>query len=224
MKTIFTILLLATVSHTFAQPGPASIDPSSFIKDTQERTVTMKNGTMKNTPTVSHWQLHASGFQPTISLGAGGFFMEYAEHPEYSIVTQNAGNTQSASMMAPIDLPNNTEIQVLEACYMDRSGTTNFPDCSLKFNFLRVADNGCPPELLGSIVSLGSGQDPTCPIRCTNLTLAPVTNLIVDNDNYFYYVMITSFDDNGANGSANCGNWANASLGIRGIHIQYLQK
>jgi len=224
MKSLITILLFSVVHQTFAQPGPASIMPSSMINDATERTVTMKNGVMKNTPTVSHWQLHASGFQPMIGLGAGGFYMEYAENPQYSIVTQNAGNTQSASMMAPIDLPHNSEIQILEACYLDRSGQTNFPDCSLKFTFYRVADNGCPPETLGTIVSLASGQDPNCPIRCTNLTLSQATINIVNNQDYFYYVIAQSFDDNTANGTAACGNWATASLGVRGISVQYNQK
>ncbi|MFN8432356.1 MAG: hypothetical protein U0V04_20425 [Spirosomataceae bacterium] len=224
MKKIKLLVFLLLTGKLWAQNGVANIEPANLIKDSEERTVTMKNGNLKNTPIVSHWQLHASSFQPTISLGAGGFYMEYAEHPEYSIVTQNAGNVQSASMMAPIDLPHNSEVQVLEACYMDRSGTSNFPDCSLKFNFLRVADNGCPPEVLGTIISLGSGQDPNCPIRCTNLTLAPATINTVNNQDYFYYVLVQSFDDNGANGTANCGNWANANIGIRGIQIQYLQK
>jgi hypothetical protein len=224
MKKILIVTLFFLTYWTFAQPGPATIAPASMIKDATERTVTMKNGEMKNTPVTSYWQLHASGFQPTISLGAGGFYMEYAENPEHSIVTQNAGNVVSASMMAPIALPHNADIVALEACYFDRSGQTNFPDCSLKFNFFRVLDNGCPPELLGSIVSLASGQVPACPIRCTALTLVPATSLIVNNKDYFYYLTVTSFDDNSANGVANCGNWATANLGVRGVQIEYKQK
>ena len=224
MKTIAILSLIILTGKLFAQNGVANIEPANLIKDAEERTVTMKNGNLKNTPTVSHWQLHATGFQPSISLAAGGFYMEYAEHPEYSIVTQNGGNVPSSSLMAPIDLPHNADIQVLEACFMDRSGTTNFPDCSLKFNFLRVADNGCPPEVLGSIVSLASGQDPNCPIRCLSISLPIATINLVNNRDYFYYLTVQSLDDNSANGNSNCGNWAQANLGVRGVQIQYLQK
>ncbi len=225
MKKYLLVTLLFLSIKTFAQPGPASMQPSNFIKDATERTVTMKNGDMKNTPVNSHWQLHGTGFQPMISLGAGGFYLETSpENAAFSYVTQNAGNIPSASMMAPIDLPHNADIQSFEACYHDRSGLTNFPDCSLKFTFYRVLDNGCPPEVLGAIVSLNSGQLAACPIRCTALTPATNPNLTVDNKEYFYYVIVSSFDDDGSNGNANCGNWTTANLGVRGIQIEYKQK
>ncbi len=70
--------------------------------------------------------------------------MENTEHPEYTVVTQNAGNILSSSMMAPIDLPHNVDIQAFKACYYDRSPQTNFPDCSMIFTFYRVPDDGCP--------------------------------------------------------------------------------
>jgi hypothetical protein len=227
MKKILIIsTLLKSMNFAFAQPGAASLEPANLIKDAENRTVTMQNGNMKNTPVISHWQLHGSGFQPTTSLGPGGFFLENTEHPEYSVVTQNAGAVPSAGMMAPIDLPENAVIQYFEACYFDRSAATNFPDCSLKFNFFRIADNGCPAELLASIVTIQSGnaQD-TCPIRCTTQTVVTSDpKYLVNNKDYFYYVVAISFDDNGANGVQNCGNWATANLGIRGVEIEYARK
>ncbi len=227
MKNLIFNLLVFIVSKTsFAQPGAANLEPANLIKDAENRTVTMQNGNMKNTPVISHWQLHGSGFQPTVSLGAGGFYLENTEHPEYSVVTQNVGAMVSASMMAPIDLPENAVIQYFEACYLDRSAATNFPDCGLKFNFYRVADNDCPPELLGSVATIQSGnaQDP-CPIRCTTQTVViSDPKYVVNNKEYFYYVIATSFDDNGANGVQNCGNWATANLGIRGVEIEFTRK
>jgi len=140
-KLLIISTLFLSINFAFAQPGVASLEPANLIKDAENRTLTMQNGNMKNTPVVSHWQLHASGFQPTVGLGAGGFFLENTEHPEYSVVTQNAGAMVSASMMAPIDLPENAVIQYFEACYLDRSAATNFPDCGIKFNFFRVLTN-----------------------------------------------------------------------------------
>lgn len=223
---IFVLLAILASEASMAQPGAASLEPANLIKDAENRTVTMQNGNLKNTPVVSHWQLHGSGFQPTVSLGAGGFYLENTEHPEYSVVTQNAGAMVSASMMAPVDLPENAVIQYFEACYLDRSAATNFPDCGLKFNFFRVADNDCPPELLGSIVTIQSGnaQD-LCPIRCTTQTVVVSDpKYIVNNKEYFYYVVATSFDDNTVNGVQNCGNWATANLGIRGVEVEYARK
>jgi hypothetical protein len=226
MKTLITFVFLGFAHILIAQPGPASILPSSFINDAEERTVTMKNGEMKNTPVISNWQLHASGFQPTISLATGGFFFESAESALLSVVTLNAGNIPSASMMAPVDLPHNSEIQSFKVCYRDQSNLTNFPDCAIKFTFLRIPDDGCPPETLGSIVSTNFGVAANqCPIRCLSITPNPNANLTVNNKDYFYYVTATSIDENGAGGGLNnCGNWDGAELAIRGVQVEYRQK
>ncbi len=233
MKKILTFALFFFTFLAFAQPGPATIAPSSMIKDATERTVTMLNGEMKNTPVTSYWQLHASGFQPMISVGAGGYyFLNLVDGGAPAggdlglyVYTLNAGNIPSASLTAPIDLPHNAEITALEACYWDRSGQSpNYANCDLKFTFYRIVDNSCPPEVLGIISSQPSGNlDVNCPIRCTAVTLPPAApNRIVNNKDYFYYVVVASTDSGG--GGQSCGNWAAANLGVRGIQIEYKQK
>jgi hypothetical protein len=226
MKTLITFLLLGLAHVIIAQPGPASIDPASIIKDTVNRTVTMKNGEMKNTAINSFWQLHGSGFQPMISLGAGSFYLTNNENADLSVVTLNAGNILTASMMAPVDLPHDADIVSFEACYQDQSLTTNMPDCGIKFSLYRVVDNACPPELIGAVLSEGSGGAPAvCPVKCSAITF-PFANLLlnVSNKKYFYYILATSLDVNGANGVINCGNWETAKLGVRGVSVEYKQK
>jgi hypothetical protein len=231
MKKLIIIFLIVQFK-CFAQPGPALMQPSGFIKDGTDRTVTMKNGEMTNKPVTSYWQLHGSGFQSTVSLGAGGYKYETlidgggvggADLGLFAVTMTGAGT--SASMMAPIDLPHNSEMTAFEACYWDRSGQSpNFSNCDLKFTFYRIIDNSCPPEVLGVISSQPSGnQDVNCPIRCTAITLPPAAaNLVVSNRDYFYYVIVSSTDSNG--GGQMCGNWAAANLGIRGIQIEFKQK
>lgn len=230
MKKLISLFFYCQITTlAFAQPGPATLAPGNFIKDAENRTVSMQNGVMKNTPVVSHWQLHASGFQPTISLGAGGFYFEYGEFAQYSVVAMNGGNVPQSSMMAPIDLPENAAIQYFEACYFDRSASNpnqTTEDCSIKFSFYRVAAEGCSPEVLGTIVSINSGtpQD-VCPIKCSLLTVPGTSSFVVNNKDFFYYVLATSIDENGAvGGNQNCGNWGTAKLGIRGIEIEYALK
>lgn len=232
MKTLFTLLFVGILQISVAQPGPATIAPSSFIKDSQDRTVTMKNGEMTNQPITSYWQLHGSGFQPMNNVGAGGYtFREIIDGGAPGgadlglwVYTLNAGNIPSAGLIAPIDLPHNSEIKAFEACYWDRSGqAANYSNCNIKFTFIRIKDFDCPPEILGTISSEPSGnQSQTCPIRCTSLTLASAPNLIVNNKDYFYYVTAVSVDGNG--GGQQCGNWQAANLGIRGIQIEFKQK
>ncbi len=232
MKNPLLVFILFLSIKSFAQPGPASILPSSMIKDATERTVSMKNGEMKNTPVTSYWQLHASGFQPTVSLGANGYYFQTlidgggvggADLGLY-VYTMNAGNIPSASLIAPLDLPHNADITALEACYWDRSGlVANYSNCDLKFTFYRIIDNSCPPEVLGVISSLPSGNlDPNCPIRCTALTQIAPAIMTVNNKDYFYYVTVTSTDTGG--GGQSCGNWAAANLGIRGVQVEYKLK
>jgi hypothetical protein len=233
MKTRIVLFFVALSLKAFAQPGVTLIDPANLIKDAEDRTLTMKDGNLKNTPVTSYWQLHASGFQSTMGLGAGGYsFTTIVDGAAPGggdlglyAYTLSPGNIPSASLMAPIDLPHNSEITALEACYFDRSGQSpNYSNCDLKFNFLRIIDNSCPPEVLGVISSLPSGNlDPNCPIRCTGITLASNPALLkVNNKDYFYYVVVTSSDTGG--GNQMCGNWAAANLGLRGVQIQYLQK
>jgi hypothetical protein len=217
---IFSVLFIFS-KFSFAQPGVASIEPANLIKDAVDRTLTMKNGAVTNAPVVSHWQLHATGFQPTISMAAGGFYMESVEHPEFSYVTMTL-TAANGSMMAPIDLPDNSEIRYFEACYMDKSGTSpNYANCGLKFTFYRVFENGCPPEALGSILSTNGG-DINCPFKCTQFP-APVSPIYtVNNKDYFYYVVVNSYDTQAT--GQQCGNWAQANLGVRGIEIEYARK
>ncbi|MGL4630452.1 MAG: hypothetical protein ACRCVT_04525 [Leadbetterella sp.] len=222
MKTLLTFFLLALAHIIIAQPGPATMEPANFIKDTIDRTVTMKNGIIKNTAVTSHWQLHYSGFQPTVSVGAGLQLIE----PESNVLQVNGGMGGSFSMMAPIDLPHNSEIQKFEACYYDRSLTTLVPDCGLKFSFYRVLDDGCPPEVIANIQSVNSGNAADlCPIRCTPSIIPPPAQRLVNNNDYFYYVIVSSVDENGAvNGQQNCGNWIQANLGLRGVSAEFLRK
>jgi hypothetical protein len=227
-----SILLIFISFKIIAQPGPALMQPSGFIKDANDRTVTMKNGEMTNKPITSYWQLHGSGFQPMTSVGTGGYmFRELVDGGAPNggdlglwVYTLNPGNIPSAGLIAPLDLPHNSEITAFEACYWDRSGqAANYSNCDLKFTFYRIVDNSCPPEVLGSITSQPSGNsDVNCPIRCTSLTLAPVANLIVNNKDYFYYVTAISTDSGG--GGQQCGNWLSANLGIRGVQIEFKQK
>ncbi len=224
MRNLLLILVIASIGFvSFAQPGPASIDPASMIKDSYDRTVTMKNGEMKNTLVVSHWQLHCSGFQPTVSLPAGDFHYEKPEAPGTSFVTMK-GSGISSSMMAPVDLPENSVIQYFEACYIDVSNSSpNYSNCGLTFNLMRVADDGCPPDLIVKVVSSGTGQSPACPIKCSLQTLASGDPLaLVNNKDYFYYVIVTSQDTQGQNQT--CGDWESANLGLRGVEIEYTGK
>ena len=223
---IISVLFLSSLI-SFAQPGVASIEPANLIKDAENRTVTMQNGTVKNTPIVAYWQLHGSGFQPMSSVAAGAFYLQYSTLPQYSVVVL-AVNTDSSALMAPVNLPDRSQIQNFEACFIDRSlQSPNYSNCDLVFTLFRVKDNSCPPEALATLVSEPSGQNPNCPIKCLTLGLdANLPQNLVDNKNYFYYVLAKSKDPVGVIGAApqQCGNWAQAFLGVRGVGIEYVRK